>query len=156
MQEKEYIGHVSKLNQMVRAYNEATGSLKRVEKQLLERQIQKLNRWMDKGADNHNWFSLSINEYIKECTKAIDEFKETKARVLQLAQNIEKNVKRIEKATILREIDFSRPDPMDIVEFSEYFDTYRTKVIAELVACYHDIGDIDLKSIEETTVKTCT
>lgn len=40
---------------------------------------------MDKGAENHNWFSLSILEYIKECEKYISEFKETKSRVLQHA-----------------------------------------------------------------------
>jgi hypothetical protein len=37
---------------------------------------------MDKGEQNHNWFSLSIPEYIKDCLKGIDEFKETKGRVL--------------------------------------------------------------------------
>ena len=56
--------------------------LKPVEKSLLEKQIAKLNKWMDKGAENHNWFSLSILEYIKECDKAISEFKEIKGRVL--------------------------------------------------------------------------
>jgi len=40
---------------------------------------------MDKGSENHNWFSLSISEYICDCQKAIDEFKETKSRVLQHA-----------------------------------------------------------------------
>lgn len=37
---------------------------------------------MDKGVNNHNWFSLSINEYIKECTQAIDSFIEIKQRVI--------------------------------------------------------------------------
>lgn len=57
-------------------------NLKPVEKMLLEKEITKLNRWMDKGAENHNWFSLSILEYIKECDKAISVFKEIKTRVL--------------------------------------------------------------------------
>ena len=90
----------------------------------------RLNRWMDKGADNHNWFSLSIGEYIKECQKAIDEFKETKSRVLQHAQNIEKKVLNIENSVIIREIDFDRKSPMDLTEFSEYFDSHRSKVIS--------------------------
>jgi hypothetical protein len=34
---------------------------------LLDKQITKLDRWMDKGAENHNWFSLSISEYIRDC-----------------------------------------------------------------------------------------
>lgn len=59
---------------------------------------------MDKGLENHNWFSLSISEYIKECKKGIDEFKETKSRVLQHAKNIEKQVNSIESAILIRPI----------------------------------------------------
>ena len=148
--------HVDKLSQLLRGYNSALSNLKVVEKKLLEKQIQKLNRWMDKGVDNHNWFSLSIGEYIKECQKAIDEFKETKSRVLQHAQNIEKKVITIENAIIVREIEFDRKSPMDISEFSEFFDSYRMKILAELVKDYQNIGDMYLKSIEECTVKTNT
>lgn len=109
---------------------------------------------MNKGADNHNWFSLSISEYIRECQKAIDEFKETKSRVLQHAQNIEKKVLTIENAVIVREIEFDRKNPMDLSEFSEFFDSHRVKVVADLVKDYQNIGDMYLKSIEECTVKT--
>ena len=149
LQEKEYIKYVDKLNQLLREYNNAIGNLKVVEKKLLEKQIKKLNRWMDKGAENHNWFSLSIAEYIRDCRTAIDHFKETKSRVLQQAQNIEKNVMKIENAQLVREINWARMDPhepkkgaadakppeepdalnskekkgpMDIIEFSEFFD----------------------------------
>ena len=148
--------HVDKLNQLLRSYNQAMSNLKPVEKKLLEKQIMKLNRWMDKGVENHNWFSLSISEYIKECQKAIDEFKETKNRILQNAQNIEKKVLNIENAVLIREIDFERKSPMDISEFAEFFDSHRLKVLGELVKDYQNIGNIDLKSIEECTVKTNT
>lgn len=109
---------------------------------------------MDKGAENHNWFSLSISEYIRDCQKAIDEFKEIKSRVLQHAQNIEKKVINIETAVIVREIDFDRKQPMDLSEFSEYFDVYLSKILVELVKDYQNVGDMYLKSIEECTVKT--
>lgn len=42
--------HIDKLNQLLRGYNSALSNLKPVEKKLLEKQISKLNRWMDKGA----------------------------------------------------------------------------------------------------------
>jgi dynein heavy chain len=90
LQDKEYARHINKLNQLLRAYNIALGELRPVEKKLLTKQINKLNRLMDKGQENHNWFSLSISEYIKDCQKGIDEFKETKGRVLQHSRNIEK------------------------------------------------------------------
>lgn len=128
--------HVDKLCQLLRGYNDALSNLKPVEKKLLEKQIKKLDRWMDKGAENHNWFSLSISEYIKDCVTAIGAFKEIKDRVLQHAKNIEKKVISIESAVIVREIDFDRKTPMDIAEFSDFFESYRVKVLADLVKDY--------------------
>lgn len=92
LQEKDYMHHIDKLNQLLRGYNSALQQLRPVEKGLLEQNINKLNSLMDKGEHNHNWFSLSIPEFIKECNDGIDSFKETKGRVLQHANNIEKKV----------------------------------------------------------------
>lgn len=153
LQEKDYMRYVDKLNQLLRCYNSALSHLKPVEKKLLEKQINKLNKWMDKGHDNHNWFSLSINEYIKECQQAIDSFIEIKNRVIQKAQNIEEKVINIENAQIIRQIDFERKTTMDITEFSDYFESYRVKMIASLVKDYQNIGDLYLKHIYESTVK---
>ena len=111
---------------------------------------------MDKGLENHNWFSLSISEYIEECNKEIEQFKDTKSRVLQQASNIEKQVQTIENACIIRPIDFEDPKIMDITQFSDYFDTHRNKILDALVQDYQNIGDIYLKSIEECTFKTDT
>lgn len=108
---------------------------------------------MDKGVNNHNWFSLSINEYIKECTQAIDSFIEIKQRVIQKAQNIEEKVLNIENSQIIRQIDFDRKTAMDITEFSEFFEKYREKQIQSLVKDYQNIGDLYLKHIQESTVK---
>lgn len=145
--------HVDKLNQLLRGYSSALSNLKPVEKRLLQAQIQRLNKRMDKGAQNHNWFSLSITEYIKDCQSAIDTFKETKSRVLQHAQNIEKKVVNIENAQIIKQLDFDRKTPMDLSDFSEYFENHRVKVLDELIKDYQNIGDLYLKSIEECTVK---
>ena len=104
LQDKDYARHINKLNQLLRSYNSALTELRPVEKKLLTKQINKLDRLMNKGLENHNWFSLSISEYIKECRKGIDEFKETKGRVLQHSRNIEKQVKNIENAILIRPI----------------------------------------------------
>jgi dynein heavy chain len=153
LQENEYMRYVDKLNQLLRGYNTALSNLKDVEKKLLEKQITKLNKWMDKGNNNHNWFSLSINEYIKECQQAIDSFIEIKNRVIQKAKNIEEKVLNIENAQLIRQIDMKRKSPMDISEFSEFFESYRSKQLASLVKDYHNIGDLYLKHIQESTVK---
>lgn len=121
--------YVDKLNQLLRSYNSALNGLKEVEKKLLQKKIQKLDKQMDKGVNNHNWFSLSINEYIKECTQAIDSFIEIKQRVIQKAQNIEEKVLNIENSQIIKQIDFDRNTAMDITEFSDFFEKYRDKQV---------------------------
>lgn len=90
LQEKEYMMHIDSLNKLLRSYNSALGDLRAVEKKLLFKDITKLNVKMNKGLENHNWFSLSISEYIEECNREIELFKDTKSRVLQQASNIEK------------------------------------------------------------------
>ena len=64
LQENNYIHHVDKLEQLLREYKLAISDLKDVEKSLLQQQISEMNIYMDKGCNNHNWFSLSIKEYI--------------------------------------------------------------------------------------------
>lgn len=156
LQEKDYMQHIDGLNKLLRSYNAALGDLRRVEKQLLAKDIKKLNTKMDKGQENHNWFSLSISEYIEECNKEIDMFNEIKNRVLQGASHIEKQVNKIWNACIIRPVDFEMTEQMDITAFSEYFDSYRVKEVNALVKDYHNIGDQYLKTIEQQTFKTTT
>ena len=156
LQENNYIHHVDKLEQLLREYKLAISDLKDVEKSLLQQQISEMNIYMDKGCNNHNWFSLSIKEYIKDCRDAIIRFCETKARVKQQAQNIEKNVLKIKNAKLIKDIPWKTIQPMDVIAFSEYFDSHCKKILDELVINYQNIGDIYLKNVEETTVKTNT
>ena len=44
LQEKEYYRYIDKLKTMLREYNEAVHSLNPIEKSLLEKQIQELNK----------------------------------------------------------------------------------------------------------------
>jgi dynein heavy chain len=145
--------HVDKLMQLLRQYNGALDGLKPVECKLLKNEILKLNRFMDKGAENHNWFSLSIDQYIQECKGAIDTFNEKKHTVVDYANYIDKNVTSLECAQIIRQLDFERSTLMDIPDFQVYFESYRKKQLIELVKNYQDIGDQYLKQIEESTVK---
>lgn len=74
LQEKDYMRHIDKLNQLLRAYNTAMSNMKPVERKLLQSEIAMLNMKMDKGVNNHNWFSLSIDEYIRVCNTGISTF----------------------------------------------------------------------------------
>ena len=148
--------HIDGLNKLLRSYNSALDDLRAVEKKLLFKDITKLNVKMNKGLENHNWFSLSISEYIEECNREIEQFKDTKSRVLQQASNIEKQVQTIENACIIRPIDFEDTKIMDITQFSDYFESYRQKEISTLVKDYQNIGDNYLKTIEQQTFKSTT
>lgn len=91
---------------MLRSYNKALSNLMPVERKLMQNEIKKLKRFMDKGAANHNWFSLSIDQYIQECKVAIDSFNETKGIVVEYSKHIDMSVANIEGAEIVRKIDF--------------------------------------------------
>lgn len=142
--------------QLLRSYDQAMTRMRPVEKKLLEYQITQLNCHMDKGQRNHNWFSLSIPEYIKECHLQIDGFKEQKVRVLQHASNIEKKVQNIEDSVLVRPIDFSKYEIMTLQDFSEYFDVHRERVLGELVKDYQNIGETYLRQIESTIFESDT
>jgi len=81
---------------------------------------------MKKGVENHNWFSLSIPEYIKECTSQIEKFREVKTRVIGHAMNLQKKIENIESAIIIKPISNSMA-LKELNEFSDYFDQYRIK-----------------------------
>lgn len=57
----------------------------------------------------------------------------------------------IENAVIVREINFDRKSPMDLSEFAEFFESHRAKVVGELIKDYQSVGDVYLRSIEEST-----
>jgi hypothetical protein len=91
-------------------------------------------------------------ETVPPSTELSGGLKNVSAELLQLSSQLI----NIEIAQIVKQIDFERKNPMDITEFSEYFENHRVKVIAELVKDYQCIGDQYLKSIEDKTVKNNT
>lgn len=110
---------------------------------------------MRKGSENHNWFSLSIPEYIEECSKAINKFEQTKGSVISQAKNLQKKVVKIEQSILIRPLD-QKQQAMSLQEFSDFFDQYRVKKIAELVRDYQEIGNVYLKTIEQVAFQEAT
>lgn len=62
----------------------------------------------------------------------------------------------IRDAVIIKEIDYRNHKIMDMMEFSDFFESHRVEKVNELVKDYQNIGDINLKAIEESTFKTAT
>jgi predicted DNA-binding protein (UPF0251 family) len=64
-----------------------------------------------------------------------------KDRLMQQSANIEKKVKTIEEAEIIRTIDFKTIQLREAQELMEWFDVYRCDRLNELVKDYQLIGD---------------
>jgi len=143
---------------MLREYNESVHSLTEIEKKLLEDPIRRLNRALEPGHESLNLSSLGIPDFIENCMRSINEFRDLKKKVAKSAGMIEDIVKSIEDAVILREYDFeSRKENValpSVMEFYNYFEEHQKKTVEELVEKYKLIGDNFLRNIEESILNT--
>lgn len=158
LQEKEYYRYIDRMHIMLREYNEAVHSLSEIEKKLLEDQIRKLNRALEPGHESLNLSSLGIPDFIDNCVRAINEFRDVKKKVGKSAGMIEDIVKSIEDSVILREYDFeSRKENVQlpsVMEFYNYFEEHMKKTVEELVEKYKLISENFLRNIEESILNT--
>jgi|LauGreDrversion4_2_1035121.scaffolds.fasta_scaffold1882461_1 dynein heavy chain len=91
---------------MLREYSESVHSLSEIEKKLLWKKIFDISRALEPGHESLNLSSLGIPEYIDNCMRAINEFRETKKKIEKSASMIKDIVHDIEEAQILKEFDF--------------------------------------------------
>jgi len=66
---------------MLDEYNEAVHSLTDVDRKLLENHIKKLNEKLEPGHFSLNLSSLGIPDFIDNCMKAINQFRDIKKKV---------------------------------------------------------------------------
>jgi len=153
LQEKEYQRYVDRLHFMLREYDDAINTLSDIDRKLLSEKITEVNSKLEPGTDSYNLCSLGIPDFIDDCIKKINEFRDIKKNVNKNASMIEDIIKSIEDAQILKDFDFeSRRETNtlpSVFEFYAYFEDHMQKVVNELVDKYKIIGDQLLKSIEE-------
>lgn len=92
---------------MLQDYNNTVNSLNDIDRILLQEQIRKLNKALEPGYDSQNLSSLGIPDFIDNCNKAINAFKDVKNKVFKLSQMIEDILKQIEETVILRKYEFN-------------------------------------------------
>lgn len=68
---------------MLEDYNNTVNSLNDIDRTLLQDHIKKLNKALEPGYDSVNLQSLAITDFIENCNKAINTFKDTKNKVLK-------------------------------------------------------------------------
>ena len=156
LQENDYIKYVDKLKQMLNEYDDAVGSMSIVERKLLQEDIEKLNQNIDPGVNSYNWTSLAINEFIANCTKAINSFRDRKNQVMHDVTLVEEKIEKIESTIIVKPFDWSRQEPMDLMGFFNYFEKHRLQICDDLLKDYESIGKDLLINLEQKTSGTDT
>jgi len=91
---------------MLDEYNEAVHTLSEIDKKLLKKSIEDLNKKLERGHNSLNLSSLSIPDFIEDCMREISKFRDTKKKLDKNALMIEDIVKSIETAKILKDFNF--------------------------------------------------
>ena len=78
LQKKRYLAFRERIELMIADYDAAIDSLSQVEVELLRAQVEDLRRELKPGFDPLNWNSLSIDQFIDGCNKAIKTFEQVR------------------------------------------------------------------------------
>ena len=107
---------------MLNEYNEAVHTLSDIDRKLLSKSINELNKKLERGHESLNLSSLSIPDFIEECMKEISRFRDTKKKLEKNAIMIEDIVQNIENAQILKEFNFQeRKDNNQLFSVMEFY-----------------------------------
>uniref|UniRef100_A0A0G4IFQ9 AAA+ ATPase domain-containing protein n=1 Tax=Chromera velia CCMP2878 TaxID=1169474 RepID=A0A0G4IFQ9_9ALVE len=159
LQMDKYREYCQGLGQMLKSYKAVTEDLSPVEKQLLSKQLETLEKCLQPGISPLNWNSLGIQDFIDSCNKGIATFKEVRDQVEKNADLIEHVVRRIEESVIVRDFEWAdgsaQSQLMDTHEFYEFFERHRAVHTDELKKAYEGLTNFLMK-IEENTAGTKT
>lgn len=155
LQEEEYYRYIDKIEKMLREYNASIRSLKDVEKDLLQAELNKLRKDLLPGTKSYYLNSLGINEFIENCRTQIKKFNDIKNKVDEKTRNIEDIIRTIEEAKILKDYDFSEltkkhkslADYPTMQDFVSYFEKHMTTTMDTLSDKYLKIGSAMLPQI---------
>lgn len=83
---------------MLDEYKDAVHTLSDIDRKLLSKSINELNKKLERGHESLNLSSLSIPDFIDDCMKEISKFRDVKKKLDKNALMIEDIVKSIENA----------------------------------------------------------
>lgn len=83
---------------MLDEYKDAVHTLSDIDRKLLSKSINELNKKLERGHESLNLSSLSIPDFIEDCMKEISKFRDVKKKLDKNALMIEDIVKSIENA----------------------------------------------------------
>jgi dynein heavy chain len=152
LQDDRYYKFCESLNAMLHDYHGVRAEVREHERVLLEDHLSQLYQAIKPGFSPLNWNSLSIDEFVHDCTKAINTFKATLKQVQSKAEQMENDVNKIARAALVKPMPDNYDSSMDIAEFYDYQDTHREKVVDDLVGRYKGITEL-LGKVEEQVIQ---
>eukprot|EP00899_Mesostigma_viride_P018540 jgi/Mesvir1/26688/Mv20468-RA.1 len=156
LQEEKYHQYVEGLQNMLGHYHTTINMLNPVESALLAVRRKELEKVLNAGFSPLNWNSLGIPDFIASCMKAINEFASLVHQVQKNASIIDKVVRAIAAAEIVREPERdSGTEIMDLTEFYEKIERIRLEAVEELLHKYRTIAPL-LGKVEEAVANTNT
>jgi len=144
LQESKYLKFVGGLHSMLVNYKDMLESVKPAERMLLQQDLEALQKVMRPGFTTLNWNSLSIEDFVMTCNRAIHE-------VTTAVTSLEKNNKMIESAiklirnTILIEPAKDIPEGDRLPELQEWFEIVENRIhetTDECVQRYRSISSV--------------
>jgi len=144
LQEPKYLKFVGGLNSMLLNYQEMLSSIKPAEKMLLRPDLDKLLLVMKPGFTTLNWNSLSIEDFVHTCNRAIHQ-------VTTAVTSLEKNNKMIESSvklirdTVLILPAQEIPEEDRLPELQEWYEEVENRMhdtIDEAVQRYRSISKV--------------
>ncbi|PFH33986.1 dynein heavy chain family protein [Besnoitia besnoiti] len=155
LQKEKYMETCGLLEQMLQHLASACEGMPPVQTRLLNRHLEKLDKWLQPGLHSLNWTSLGAEEFISSCTKAIMAFRTLRDQVEKNAEIIGEIVQAIQDAELVRSLEGRPEEPFNIQEFYEYFERHRAALVEELQSKYAFITSYIIK-IEEIVEGTMT
>jgi len=144
LQEPKYLKYVGALKSMLVNYNDMMGSVKPAEKMLLQKDLDKLQISMQPGFKTLNWNSLSIEDFVVTCNRAIHEVTTAVTALEKNSNMIESSVKFI-RNTVLIPQPPALGDSDTLPEMQEWFesvDQHLTSKTDECIQRYRSISKV--------------
>ena len=136
-------------------YNEMMSSVKPAEKMLLQKDLDKLLVAMRPGFTTLNWNSLSIEDFVMTCNRAIHEVTTAVTALDKNSGMIETSVKFIRNAVLIAAPKLLEEDQL-LPEMQEWFETedrHMSAVAEECVLRYRSISKV-LGKVEHALFQT--
>lgn len=144
LQEPKYLKFVGALKSMLVNYNQMMSSVKPAEKMLLQKDLDKLQVAMRPGFTTLNWNSLSIEDFVVTCNRAIHEVTTAVTALEKNSNMIESSVKFI-RNTVLIQPPKQLEDGVPLPEMQEWFeevDRHMANATEECVQRYRSISKV--------------